>query len=126
MIQSISSVQIARATLSLSWIYHGLFPKLIHIAPLEEAMTASLGFNSHISYWITKTAGIGEIIFGCLLFVFYQYRPLIHFNILALLGLLASVALLQPALLIEAFNPVTTNLTLVALSFIILSNKERR
>jgi hypothetical protein len=60
----VSSEQIARFIVGFSWLYHGIFPKLIHIAPLEKAMTASLGFSEEISYLITKFAGVGELIFG--------------------------------------------------------------
>ncbi|MFC3031480.1 DoxX-like family protein [Pseudoalteromonas fenneropenaei] len=118
----LSSVQIARFIVSFSWIYHGVFPKLFHIAPLEKLMTASLGYSEQMSNLITKAAGIGEVVFGILLFIFYRNKPLIILNILALLGLLLFVALLQPQLLIEAFNPVTTNMAIIALSFVLLNN----
>ena len=117
-----SSIQIARFTIGLSWMYHGIFPKLVHIAPLEKAMTATLGLSPDIAYWITKVAGVGEVIFGCLLILFYRNYKLIQLNILALLGLLAFVIVMKPMLLIEAFNPVTTNLTLIALSVVLLND----
>ncbi|WP_289076405.1 DoxX-like family protein, partial [uncultured Pseudoalteromonas sp.] len=61
-------IQIARYIVGLSWIYHGFFPKLYHIAPLEKLMTGSAGFSAEVSDLITRSAGIGEIIFGvCLL-----------------------------------------------------------
>jgi len=119
-----STIQIARYIISFSWLYHGIFPKLMHIAPLEKLMTASMGFSEEMSYVITKSAGIGEVIFGVLLFIFYRHRALIVMNILGLLGLLLFVALFQPQLLVEAFNPVTTNLTLIGLSFILLQQSK--
>jgi len=119
-----STIQIARYIISFSWLYHGIFPKLMHIAPLEKLMTASMGFSEEVSYVITKSAGIGEVIFGVLLFIFYRHRAIIVMNILGLLGLLVFVALFQPQLLVEAFNPVTTNLTLIGLSFILLQQSK--
>ncbi len=113
-----STLQIARYVVSFSWVYHGLFPKIIHIAPLEKLMTASIGFSAEISYWITKFAGAGEIIFGITLFVFYRSALLIWLNIVALAALLLFVALLEPLLLMEAFNPVTTNLVIIAMSVV--------
>lgn len=115
-----SSLHIARAIIAFSWIYHGLFPKLIHIAPLEKLMTASIGLSNELSYAVTKAAGVGEVIFGILLFIFYKNKALILLNIFGLVALLGFVAILQPQLLIEAFNPVTTNLTLIGLSVIVL------
>ena len=117
-----SSVQIARYIVSFSWLYHGLFPKLIHIAPLEKLMTASFGFSDNISYYITKSAGVGEVLFGITLFVFYRSRFIVLLNIFGLIALLAFVAALQPQLLIEAFNPVTTNIPIIGLSLVLLNN----
>ena len=117
-----SSVQIARYIVSFSWLYHGIFPKLVHIAPLEKLMTASIGFSEETSYFITKAAGVGEVLFGLLIFVYYRSKRLLYFNILALCGLLLFVAILQPSLLIEAFNPVTTNIAIIGLSLILLAD----
>lgn len=83
-------------------------------------MTASIGLSNELSYAVTKAAGVGEVIFGILLFIFYKNKALILLNIFGLVALLGFVAILQPQLLIEAFNPVTTNLTLIGLSVIVL------
>lgn len=115
-----SSTQIARFIISFSWLYHGIFPKLIHIAPLEKLMTASLGFSNELSYFVTKSAGVGEVIFGIMFFVLYRNKIIVLLNIIGLTVLLVFVALLQPYLLIEAFNPVTTNIPLIGFSFILL------
>ena len=111
-------IQLARYIVGLSWIYHGFFPKLYHIAPLEKLMTGSAGFSTQVSDLITRSAGIGEIIFGVCLLVFYKQKHIVILNIVALIGLLLAVVAMQPQLLIEAFNPVTTNLPLIGLSFI--------
>lgn len=116
----IPTIQTARYTLAFSWIYHGLFPKLITVAPLEKAMTATIGLSEQASYLLTKAAGASEIIFGVLIFVFYRNRKLIMVNAFALLALGVFVAIQMPSLLIEAFNPVTTNATLLALSYILI------
>lgn len=116
-----TTVQIARYMITFVWLYHGIFPKLIHIAPLEQLMTGSIGFSDDISYLITKAAGIGEVIFGLLFFIFYKTKLMNILNILALVFLLLSVAMLQPQLLIEAFNPVTTNLPIMVFSFVLLN-----
>lgn len=115
-----SSLQIARFIISFSWLYHGIFPKLVHIAPLEKAMTASIGLSNELSYLVTKSAGVGEVVFGVLFFIFYRNKKIILLNIIGLTGLLCFVAILQPQLLIEAFNPVTTNIALIGFSLILL------
>jgi hypothetical protein len=121
----LSSIHISRFIISFSWLYHGIFPKLIHIAPLEKLMTASLGLSNELSYVVTKSAGVGEVIFGVLFFVYYRNKAMVLLNIMGLTGLLCFVALMQPHLLIEAFNPVTTNITLIGFSFIILNELKK-
>jgi len=115
------SIQIARYIISFSWLYHGIFPKLVHIAPLEKMMTASFGLSDELSYVVTKSAGVGEVIFGVLFFVLYRNKSIILLNIFGLVGLLGFVAFLQPQLLIEAFNPVTTNIALIGFSLILFN-----
>jgi len=118
------SVQVARYILGLSWIYHGLFPKLVTVAPLEKELTATIGLSENLSILITQSAGVSEIIFGLLLLVFYKNRKLLLANILALVALCIFVAIQMPSLLIEAFNPVTTNVALIGLSYVLLRSKK--
>jgi hypothetical protein len=116
----LSSIKIARFIIAFSWLYQGIFPKLVHIAPLEKLMTSSLGLSIELSYFVTKIAGVGEVIFGILFFVLYRSKAIVLINIIGLTGLLGFVAMMQPHLLIEAFNPVTTNIALIGFSFILL------
>ena len=115
-----NSVQVARSILAFSWIYHGVFPKLLTIAPLERALTATMGLSAEHSYLVTKTAGVAEILFGVALFVLYKNKMIHVVNIAALFSLGLFVAIKMPSLLIEAFNPVTTNLALMGLSYLLL------
>ena len=123
-IKPTNSIQVARYILGFSWMYHGLFPKLLTIAPIEQAMTATLGFSDATSTLITQSAGVAEILFGLLIIVLYRNRALIMLNIFALASLLLFVAIQMPTLLFEAFNPVTTNLALIGLSVVLLSNRD--
>lgn len=118
------SIFICRFILAFSWIYHGLFPKLLTIAPTEKAMTATLGFSDEHSFLITKIAGVLEILLGILIFIFYKNKSLLTFNIITMVLLAGFVAVQMPELLIEAFNPITTNLCLIGFSYLLLiSNK---
>jgi len=81
-----------------------------------------MGFTPEASDMITRGAGVSEIIFGLFLIVGYRNRTLHVLNILALLGLLAYVVVMMPSLLLEAFNPVTTNLPLIVLSVVLISS----
>ena len=98
-----------------------MFPKLLQVAPTEKALTAELGFSDQVSYFVTKSAGIGEMVFGILLIVFYRNKHIHQLNIVVLLSLCAFVAFAMPQLLVEAFNPVTTNFALIGLSCALLA-----
>lgn len=115
-------VQVARYILGLSWIYQGFFPKLLTVAPLEKALTATMGFSDNMSLLVTRAAGILEIVFGIALIVFYKTRVLPMLSFVALFFLFIFVALQLPSLLTEAFNPVTTNFSLMALSYVLFVN----
>ena len=117
------TTQVVRSILAFSWVYHGLFPKLISVAPLEKALTATIGLSEHNSYLLTKTAGVLEVMFGLVIFIFYQNRAVLTTNIIALIVLCLFVAIKMPSLLIEAFNPVTTNIALIGLSYVLLRAK---
>ena len=121
-----NSIQVSRFIVSFAWIYHGLFPKLVWVAPVEKAMTASLGLSEDTSYWITKFAGISEIILGVCIFIYYRNKHLILANILFLASLFIFVAISMPVLLIEAFNPVTTNLALIGLSCVLIQQSDEQ
>ncbi|WOX05061.1 DoxX-like family protein [Microbulbifer pacificus] len=115
-----SAPEICRWIIGGSWIYHGLMPKIIQIAPLEQAMTKKIGFGEDVSYLITKAAGVGEILFGIAFIIFYRSILMNMASMVALSALLIFVAFSSPQLLMEAFNPVTTNIPLIALSAIII------
>ncbi len=121
-LQHVDLVQTARFVLGFAWIYHGLFPKLLHIAPLEMQMSGSIGFSETHTLLFIRAAGVAEILAGLLLIYFYRSATLILLNIAALLALLGFVVLMTPQLLIEAFNPVTTNIALVFVSLVLLQN----
>ena len=58
------------------------------------------------------------------LIIFYSSIFINILNIAALVGLALFVAVLQPALLIEAFNPVTTNLAMIAFSLVLIKEQK--
>jgi len=117
------SRQVVRFVLAFSWVYQGVFPKLLTVAPLEKALTATIGLSPEYSYLLTKFAGVSEVLFGLALFFFYKSKPLLILNIVALTALGVFVAVQMSTLLIEAFNPVTTNLPLIVLSYILLRSR---
>lgn len=119
-------VQLARYVIGLTWIYHGIFPKLLQIAPLEQAMTGSLGFSDEVTYLLVKAAGTAEVIFGLVFICCYRLKVIQLLNIIGLTGLLLFAAIMTPFVLLEAFNPVTTNVPLIVLGYYLLKQQDCR
>jgi len=109
---------LARLALALVFIWHGLAPKILWLSPDEVAMIAAHGLPDHPLFapqLIAAVGGIAEILLGILLLTVRRQRwPLLVAGAV-LLVLLLDVALLRPHLLIQAFNPLSTNLAALAL-----------
>lgn len=82
-------------------------------------MTGSLGFSDDITYFLIKSAGVGEVIFGLVFILFYQIKLVQILNLAGLIGLLVFASVMTPYILMEAFNPVTTNVPLILLGYIV-------
>ncbi|HBT56278.1 DoxX-like family protein [Halopseudomonas aestusnigri] len=108
-----------RWMLAFVFIYHGLVPKLLFPSPVEVQMVeaAGLGLNAQI---ISPLTGVAEVLLGLLILFGWFGRWPVLAAALGLLGLLAGVALVTPALLLGAFNPVTTNLPALLLCALII------
>lgn len=116
--------KIANITLGISWIYQGLFPKIIARHPQEIAMVTDSGFftNSQ-AITIVICAGIAECIFGILFFIIPTHKMLHILNIAALTMLFFAALFTAPSLFIFPFNPATLSITMIALSLISLESR---
>lgn len=109
---------LARLALALVFIWHGLAPKILWLSPDEVAMITTHHLPDHPLFApqvIAVIGGVAEILLGLLLLTVRRQRwPLLVAGAV-LLMLLLDVALLSPHLLIQAFNPLSTNLAALAL-----------
>lgn len=109
---------LARLALALVFIWHGLVPKILWLSPDEVAMIAAHGLPEHALFappLIATVGGIAEILLGIVLLTLRRQRwPLLLAGVV-LLMLLLDVALFSPHLLLQAFNPLSTNLAALAL-----------
>jgi uncharacterized membrane protein YphA (DoxX/SURF4 family) len=109
---------LARLALAAVFIWHGLAPKLVWLSPDEVAMIQAHGLPNHPLFapqLIAAVGGFAEILLGILLLSVRRRRwPLLVAGG-ALLVLLLDVVLLSPHLLIQAFNPLSTNLAALGL-----------
>lgn len=85
-------------------------------------MTGSLGFSDEITYFLIKIAGVGEVMFGVVFILLYRIKFVQIINLVGLFGLLAFASVMTPYILMEAFNPVTTNIPLILLGYILLQH----
>jgi len=105
---------ICRVALAFVWLYQGAVPKLVCQSPVELGLLSHLG---PLYGFMCSVMGYGEMAFG-LLILLTPWRWPFLLNIAAMLSLFGFVALHEPHLLVEAFNPVTLNVTVIALSII--------
>lgn len=108
--------RIARCTVAFIWIYHGLVPKLFGPHSDELAMITAVGLTNNQAIGVSYLGGIGEIIFGFVLLLFWKSRWPLLLSAFSMVGLLIFVVFAQPHLALGAFNPVSTNLSACALS----------
>lgn len=105
---------VARLSISAIWIWHGLVPKLLYRNMDEKTMLAQAGVPLAFLPWI----GSLEILFGMLFLFRWDWRWLFPANIAFMVIATVSVSIESPAFLTAAFNPVTLNLAMIALSLI--------
>ena len=109
---------LARLALAVVFIWHGLVPKILWLSPDEVAMIEAHGLSDQpwfAPHFIAALGGVAEILLGiALLTVRRQRWPLLVAGVV-LLALLLDVVLVSPHLLLQAFNPLSTNLAALAL-----------
>jgi uncharacterized membrane protein YphA (DoxX/SURF4 family) len=103
---------LARATIGFVWLWHGIVPKLIVRDPNEQIMLAQAGLPVELLPLI----GIAEVAFGVAMLLALRQRWLFLLNAGVMMAALAGVAARSPQYLGQAFNPVTLNVCMVALS----------
>jgi hypothetical protein len=109
---------IARAAVAFTWFYHGLFPKLLHHDAIELDLVNRVGIPASRLIMAVTVAGAAEVFFATLLLVLWRHKwPLWLTVVLMLIGI-PVVAISAPGYLGAAFNPLTLNLGLAALSAI--------
>jgi hypothetical protein len=104
----------ARVAIALIWLWQGLVPKLLYNHADERSMMAA----SHLPAGLVPFVGVAEIAIAAWAILSWRSRSFFAFNIIAMVAALANVAISSPSYLVAAFNPVTLNLAMIALSAI--------
>ncbi|WP_303606694.1 DoxX-like family protein [Marinobacter sp. 1_MG-2023] len=114
------SYAVCRGTIAFIWFYQGLIPKLLYMHQDELAMNMAAGFSRPDAVKLATIGGALEIAMSVAILIFWRQRWPMLLTLFAMIGLLAFVILVQPMLLGAAFNPVTTNVAVAALSIVSL------
>ncbi|WP_394170976.1 DoxX-like family protein [Saccharospirillum alexandrii] len=112
------SYAVCRVTIAVVWLYQGLVPKLLYMHEDELAMSMAAGFSHSEAVNVATIGGVLEVGMAVMVLIFWRQRWPLYLTAIAMLGLLFFVILVQPTLLVAAFNPVTTNITVLALSIV--------
>lgn len=112
------SYAVCRVAIAFVWLYQGLVPKLLYLHEDELAMSMAAGFSHSGAVKVAIAGGVLEIGMAVLVLAFWRHRWPLYLTAIAMLGLLCFVILVQPELLVAAFNPVTTNIAVLALSMV--------
>jgi hypothetical protein len=111
---------VARSTLAFIWLYHGLIPKLLHHDAIELDLLSRVGTPASRLILAVTFAGWGEILFALLLIVLWRHRWPLWLTLTLMLVGIPVIAVSAPAYLSAAFNPLTLNLAIAALSVVAL------
>lgn len=112
---------IARGGLAFMFAYHGLVPKLLWLSAGERTMIQSHGISQVELF--ANLAGVGEIALALWLVLAPRSTWPIGIAATALAGLLLDVAIVNPSMLSEAFNPVSLNVAGLALCAVAWNSK---
>jgi hypothetical protein len=115
-IAAIAACATSRLALAATWIYQGLFPKLLFRDTGElEILRSSGAFPGRESAVLTA-AGVGEVAFGLALLAFHRSKSILWIMIAVLLVLLVGAGASRPSLLVAPFNPVSLTLAMIAVA----------
>ncbi len=104
----------SRIAIALIWLWQGLVPKLLFNNLDERAILAA----SHLPLRLVLAVGLVEIAISACAMLSWRTRWFFLFNIGAMVLALLNVALVAPSYVVAAFNPVTLNLGMIALSIV--------
>ncbi|MFZ3577265.1 DoxX-like family protein [Virgibacillus sp. DJP39] len=107
------------------WVYHGLVPKLLAMHPEELSMiTSVLPLSISDSTFIVSIVGILEVLFGIFWLIYPNKYRLYQLQIILFPLLTLGAVLADQNYLTHPFNPLTFNISLLALSVVGLLNSK--
>ncbi len=110
---------LARLALAFVFFYHGLIPKILFPCDVEFMLVKLHGLPIN-ALLFSQIGGALEIVLAALIILMrYSLWP-VYIAMFMLVFLLIDVAIIMPQLLVEAFNPVSTNTAGLVLGLIVV------
>lgn len=111
---------VANITIALTWIYHGIVPKLLYMETGELPMVMESGMFGGNEAAVVYLVGALEIIFG-IMFLFLGKWKIMHWlNIGSLCALGIAACVIRNDIYTYPFNPATTAFGVIGLSVVVL------
>ena len=112
---------LARRVVAFIFFYHGLVPKILFPSETEIRMIEAHGLPLD-PLWVARVGGLFEILLACALLLCSRQVWSLYAAAFMLVVLLLDVAIFSTDLLFDAFNPVTLNIS--ALALVVIAFKE--
>jgi hypothetical protein len=118
-VQRLTAVHaVARVTLAIVFLWHGLVPKLLYRHPDELALLRDSGLSASTAARMVMIVGVAEVVFGLALLAAWRVRALLLLAAGAMLAITPGILVGSPRFIPAAFTPVTLNLCVAALGII--------
>ena len=109
---------LSRISVAFIWFYHGLFPKVLYQSQVELELLGRGPIKFTNPEQVTTIIGYLEIAFALLILVLWRKKWPMLASLAGMIILLLGALFYWPSLLIEAFNPLTINTSVIVLSII--------
>jgi uncharacterized membrane protein YphA (DoxX/SURF4 family) len=109
---------VARVSLALVFLWHGLVPKLLFRHADEIALMRDAGLSNASASRAVVIIGIAEVVFGVALLLAWRLRGLFLLAAGLMLPMTLGTIINSPRFIPAAFTPVTLNLCVAALGII--------
>jgi hypothetical protein len=109
---------IARVGIAFVWLYQGLVPKLLGPHPDEVALVREGGVSAAAAPLAVAALGWGEVILGLATLILFRQRWPFLLTVVLMAAATLGVAACSPRWLGAAFNPVSLNVLMAALSLV--------
>ncbi|MFL5382677.1 MAG: DoxX-like family protein [Longimicrobiaceae bacterium] len=109
---------VARVTLALAFLWHGLVPKLLYRHADELALLRDSGLSASAAERMVTIVGVAEVVYGIALLALWRVRALFLPAAVAMLVITPGILANSPRFIPAAFTPVTLNLCVAAVAII--------